>query len=103
MQKKTTPVSYKWQESKKTAMEEYRLLLIAIRIKSDTKKLLEIANFLKKQGAEGIILGCTELPVVFPKKYSLPIHNSTLLLSEALFLQNTGQLSCADTTWARRT
>lgn len=53
-------------------------------LKSNTKKLLEVANFLKKQGAEGIILGCTELPLVFPKKYSLPIFNSTLVLAEAL-------------------
>lgn len=53
-------------------------------LKSDSLKLLKIANSLKEQGAEGIILGCTELPLVFPKKYSLPIYNSTLVLAEAL-------------------
>lgn len=53
-------------------------------LKSDTKKLLEIASSLKKQGAQAIILGCTELPLVFPKEYSLPIFNSTLVLANAL-------------------
>lgn len=53
-------------------------------LKFDSQKLIKIANSLKKQGAEGIILGCTELPLVFPQKYSLPIFNSTLVLAEAL-------------------
>lgn len=51
---------------------------------SDRKNLLLIADSLKRKGAEGIILGCTELPLVFPKKYSLPIYNSLELLSLAL-------------------
>lgn len=53
-------------------------------LKSDTKKLFVIANSLKKNGAESIILGCTETPLVFPKKYSLPIFNSVEILSMAL-------------------
>lgn len=43
-----------------------------------------VANSLKKKGAEAIILGCTELPLVFPKKYSLPIYNSVEILAIAL-------------------
>ncbi len=50
-------------------------------LRTDAKKLIHIANFLRKMGAEGIILGCTELPLVFPKKYSLPVYNSVEILS----------------------
>lgn len=50
----------------------------------DRKNLLLIADSLKKKGAEGIILGCTELPLVFPKRYSLPIYNSLEILAMAL-------------------
>lgn len=50
----------------------------------DQKKLILIANSLKQRGAGGIILGCTELPLIFPKKYSLPIYNSVEILAMAL-------------------
>ncbi len=53
-------------------------------LKSDTKKLESIAESLRKKGAEGIILGCTELPLVFPGTYRLPIYNSVEILSRAL-------------------
>lgn len=53
-------------------------------IKSDTEKLLIIANSLNKKGGEGIILGCTELPLVFPEKYSLPVYNSVAITAMAL-------------------
>lgn len=46
--------------------------------------LIKIADSLKKRGAEGVILGCTELPLVFPKKYSLPLYNSVEILALAL-------------------
>lgn len=62
-------------------------------LKSDTRKLLRVADSLKKQGAEAIILGCTELPLVFPKKYSLPVYNSVKILAQTLlhkyYKQNT--------------
>ncbi|MCL5970653.1 MAG: amino acid racemase [Patescibacteria group bacterium] len=50
----------------------------------DKKTLLLVANSLKKRGAEGIILGCTELPLVFPEKYSLPVYNSVAITAMAL-------------------
>lgn len=50
----------------------------------DTKILREVSNRLKKRGANGIILGCTEIPLVFPTKYSLPVYNSVEILSKAL-------------------
>lgn len=62
-------------------------------LKSDTKKLRRIANSLTKKGAEGIILGCTELPLVFPKKYDVSVYNSVEILALALlrkyYKQNT--------------
>ncbi len=52
--------------------------------KRDAKILEEVSNRLKKRGANGIILGCTEIPLVFPTKYSLPVYNSVKILSMAL-------------------
>lgn len=53
-------------------------------LKSDGVKLHAVANFLKEKGAQGIVLGCTELPLVFPLKYSLPIYNSVEILAMSL-------------------
>lgn len=50
----------------------------------DARDLVRIADALKKKGAEGIILGCTELPLVFPEKYSLSVYNSVEILVIAL-------------------
>lgn len=50
----------------------------------DNKKLIKIADSLKERGADGIILGCTELPLIFPTKYSLSVYNSTEILADAL-------------------
>ncbi|MDP3758332.1 MAG: amino acid racemase, partial [Candidatus Daviesbacteria bacterium] len=51
---------------------------------SDSEKLKGIADGLVIMGAEAIILGCTELPLVFPERYSLPIYNSVEILAMAL-------------------
>ncbi len=62
-------------------------------LKSDKHKIIIIANSLKRKGAEGILLGCTELPLVFPEKYQLPIYNSVEILAMVLlqkyYKQNT--------------
>lgn len=55
--------------------------------KEDRQVLKEIADSLKKRGAEAIVLGCTELPLVFPRRYSLPVYNSVEILSLALLRQ----------------
>lgn len=52
--------------------------------KSDTRQLEKIANSLKTRGGEAIILGCTELPLVFPKNYALPVYNCLEILATAL-------------------
>ncbi len=50
----------------------------------DGENLTQIADDLRMQGAEGIVLGCTELPLVFPRKYSLPVYNCVEILVMAL-------------------
>lgn len=50
----------------------------------DLKSLLNIADSLTQRGAEAIILGCTELPLIFPKTYSLPVFDSLDILATTL-------------------
>lgn len=48
------------------------------------KRYLKIANQLIQQGAEGIILGCTEIPLVIKAEdLSVPIFDTALLHSKA--------------------
>ncbi|KKS14088.1 hypothetical protein A2617_01365 [Candidatus Daviesbacteria bacterium RIFOXYD1_FULL_41_10] len=50
----------------------------------DRIMLVEIAKSLQKRGAEGIILGCTELPLIFPKRFEIPVFDSLEILARAL-------------------
>lgn len=54
-------------------------------VTSETKKrYLEIANQLIKDGAEGIILGCTEIPLVIkPEDLLVPIFDTAMIHSNA--------------------
>lgn len=48
------------------------------------KRYLEIADELIQKGAEGIILGCTEIPLVIkPEDVSVPIFDTALIHSKA--------------------
>ncbi|WP_291286216.1 aspartate/glutamate racemase family protein [Flavobacterium sp.] len=48
------------------------------------KRYLEIANQLIDEGAEGIILGCTEIPLVIkPEDVAVPVFDTTLIHSMA--------------------
>lgn len=51
---------------------------------ADSQKLATIANSLKTKGAETIILGCSELPLAFPKSFPIPILDSIEVLSRAI-------------------
>jgi len=53
----------------------------------DSNKLVKIASSLKQKGAQAIILGCTELPLAFPKETGLPVFNSIEILSRTLLKQ----------------
>lgn len=48
------------------------------------QRLVAIADVLVKQGAEVIILGCTELPLVFPSEFSIPVVSSLDVLADTL-------------------
>jgi aspartate racemase len=61
-----------------------RNIIAGNRLQKDIKILLKIVGSLRHRGADGVILGCTELPLIFPQKYSLPVYNSTEILSRAL-------------------
>lgn len=61
--------------------------IVAGEFKSAKGKLLKMADSLKKRKVEAIILGCTELPLVFPKNYSLPILDSLEILARALLIK----------------
>jgi aspartate racemase len=51
---------------------------------SSRKAYLEIINKLIKRGAEGVILGCTEIPLLIrPQDVDIPIFNTTKLHAEA--------------------
>ncbi|KAF2334905.1 aspartate/glutamate racemase family protein [Flavobacterium daemonense] len=54
-------------------------------VSEETKKrYLEIANELMKNGAEGIILGCTEIPLVIkPEDLPVPIFDTALIHAKA--------------------
>lgn len=57
---------------------------------NNTQKIIQIADYLINHGAEGIILGCTELPLIFPKRYSLPVFDSLEILANELLKQYYG-------------
>lgn len=47
---------------------------------SSAMKIKNITDSLYEQGAEAVILGCTELPLIFPKiEMQIPVINTTLL------------------------
>lgn len=61
-----------------------RNVLSGKKFKGDILQLTLIANSFKRKGAKGIILGCTELPLVFPKKPSIPVFDCLVILADAL-------------------
>lgn len=59
-------------------------IIVGLASRKDKVLLLSIANRLMEQGAQGIILGCTELPLIFPKKQDFPVFDSLEILALAL-------------------
>lgn len=51
---------------------------------SDRNNLVLVAKSFKRKGVEGIILGCTELPLIFPKNFPVPVFDSIEILARAL-------------------
>jgi aspartate racemase len=49
------------------------------------EKFIAIMNGLKAKGAEGIILGCTEIPLLIrPGDYDLPLFNTLTIHAKAI-------------------
>jgi len=59
--------------------------LVHGRIREDSRRgLLAIIDSLRKKGAEGIILGCTELPLIIKQEdVAIPLFNTTRIHAEA--------------------
>jgi aspartate racemase len=55
-------------------------------LKPETKNgFLQIIDDLREKGAEGIVLGCTEIPLIVQEKdVDLPVFNTTLIHSRAI-------------------
>jgi aspartate racemase len=52
------------------------------------RRLVKIAErYVEKGDIEGIVLGCTELPLVFPDAYRLRVYSSLSILAETLLKQ----------------
>lgn len=61
--------------------------VVAGKTKYKSRTLRRLADGLKNRGAEVIVLGCTELPLVFPENYDLPVIDSVEVLVRKLLLQ----------------
>lgn len=52
------------------------------------RKLVRLVTaYREKENVAGIVLGCTELPLVFPITYDLPVYNSLSILANTLLKQ----------------
>jgi aspartate racemase len=56
-------------------------------LKDESRKgYLEVMDRLKKKGAQGIILGCTEIPLLTKQKHTkIPVFDTTSIHAEAAF------------------
>ena len=74
------------EEKERTYLQEliYGELVKGIFTQEAKEKSLKIIQNLEEGGAEGIILGCTELPILIPDgEVSLPTFDTTMLHSKA--------------------
>lgn len=52
------------------------------------RKLVKLVmRYREKENVGGIVLGCTELPLVFPSNYDLPVYNSLYILANTILKQ----------------
>jgi aspartate racemase len=62
----------------------YNELLLEIFTKKSKKRFLEIMKKIQQDGAEGIILGCTEIPLLIHEDdFNLPLFNTTEIHARA--------------------
>ncbi len=64
----------------------YNELALGIFSESSKQEYLKIINRLREDGAEGIILGCTEIPLLIAQNdVSIPVFNTTEIHAKAGF------------------
>jgi aspartate racemase len=62
----------------------FRELVYGVVRPSSQKRMLEVMDHLARRGCEGVILGCSEAPLmVTAENAPLPVYDSTTLLAEA--------------------
>ena len=62
----------------------YKELALGIITSENKKAYLQIMNKLKDEGAEGIILGCTEIPLLIKQEdFDLPLFDTTFIHASA--------------------
>ncbi len=62
----------------------FKELCMGIKKKESKEKLMKIINDFKSNGCEGVILGCTELPILIKQKYvKIPVFDTTRIHAEA--------------------
>lgn len=70
----------------------YRELSLGKTEPESRAKYLEIINRLKESGAQGIILGCTEIPILIKQEHTdIPIFNTTAIHAKAAVEYALGQ------------
>ena len=80
-------------EKERTYLQEliYGELVKGVFTKEAKEKSIQIIQNLAEKGAEGIILGCTELPILIPDaEVSLPTFDTTMIHSQAAVKHITG-------------
>ena len=61
----------------------YKELVLGEVKESSREKLIQVIQELQESGAEGVVLGCTELPMLEPESFvSLPVFNTTHIHAE---------------------
>ncbi|MCD6115492.1 aspartate/glutamate racemase family protein [bacterium] len=62
----------------------YKELCLGSIVESSRNEFIRIINNLKKRGAEGVILGCTEIPLLIKQEHtSVPLYDTTKIHAEA--------------------
>lgn len=71
----------------------YKELALGIITPENKKAYLQVMNKLKEQGAEGIILGCTEIPLLIKQPdFDLPLFDTTFIHATAAVNYSLGEI-----------
>jgi aspartate racemase len=74
-------------QSQKNSLGRLITNAVAHDITSAQAEIIKISGNLIEKGAQILVLGCTELSLVFPKSFKLPVIDSIEVLSRALLNQ----------------